>query len=255
VDKLSNGDEILFKDSVFNQTEYRIRFEWGEEGARRLAPISDVVVVVDVLSFTTCVEIVVSKESVVFPYRYKDQSAVTFARSVGAELADKRGKTPSLSPSSLFNLRPGSCIVLPSPNGSTCTVVAAQAGASVIAGCLRNASAVAAYIKQHYPTGTISVVACGERWPNGHLRPSFEDLIGAGAILNDFETEQLSPEAKSSVGAFRYVESNIQNTLSECASGRELISKGFPMDVTIASELNVSEVVPILKNGAYTKAL
>lgn len=54
---------------VFDQMSYRIRFEWGTEGIRRLAPRSQVVVIVDVLSFTTCVEVAVSRDVVVFPYR------------------------------------------------------------------------------------------------------------------------------------------------------------------------------------------
>ncbi len=109
---------------VFDQTSYRIRFEWGAEGVRRLAPRSHVVVIVDVLSFTTCVDVAVSRDAVVFPYRYKDDSAITFAQAVGALLAGKRGQVPSLSPDSLLTLAPHSRLVLPSPNGSTCTVIA-----------------------------------------------------------------------------------------------------------------------------------
>ena len=29
----------------------------------------------------------------------------------------------------------------------------------------------------------VAVIACGERWPDGGLRPSLEDRIGAGAVL------------------------------------------------------------------------
>jgi 2-phosphosulfolactate phosphatase len=36
----------------FDQSEYDIRFEWGLAGVKALAPICDVMVIVDVLSFT-----------------------------------------------------------------------------------------------------------------------------------------------------------------------------------------------------------
>ncbi|MDQ0896833.1 2-phosphosulfolactate phosphatase [Paenibacillus sp. V4I7] len=240
-------------DDVFNQGQYYVRFEWGAEGVKRLAPISSVVVIIDVLSFTTCVEVAVSRESLVYPYRYKDESAIKFAQSVSAILAEKRGKTPSLSPESLLSLPPQSRIVLPSPNGSTCTVVANESNAFTIAGCLRNAFAVSDFIKRHYPGDVISVIACGEQWENGMLRPAIEDLIAAGAILSQFDQSSLSPEAKIAVSAFIHAEHDIKTILKECSSGRELIEKGFPEDVIIASELNVSQVVPVFHNGAYVQ--
>ncbi len=36
-----------------SQQLYRVRLAWGAEGLRRLAPVSEVVVIVDVLSFST----------------------------------------------------------------------------------------------------------------------------------------------------------------------------------------------------------
>ncbi|ULO04759.1 2-phosphosulfolactate phosphatase [Paenibacillus sp. 19GGS1-52] len=242
---------IIINDDVFNQVQYRIRFEWGAEGVRRLAPLSSVVVIIDVLSFTTCVEVAVSREAFVFPYRYKDESAIKYAQSVNATLAEKRGKTPSLSPVSLLSLQQQSRIVLPSLNGSMCTVIATESNVFTIAGCLRNAFAVSDFIKRHYPDEVISVIACGEQWANGMLRPAIEDLIAAGAILSAFDQSVISPEAKIAVSAFSHAEHDIQTILSECSSGRELTEKGFPEDVIIASELNVSEVVPIFHNGAY----
>jgi phosphosulfolactate phosphohydrolase-like enzyme len=37
-----------------------------------------------------------------------------------------------------------------------------------------------------------------------------------------------------------------------CASGRELIALGYAGDVQIASALNVSNTVPVLRGAAYT---
>ena len=40
---------------TFDQREFDIRCEWGEQGVARLAPISDAVIIVDIMSFSTCV--------------------------------------------------------------------------------------------------------------------------------------------------------------------------------------------------------
>lgn len=239
--------------NVFDQTSYRIRFEWGVEGVRQLAPRSQVILVVDVLSFTTCVDIAVSRDAVVFPYRYKDDSAIEFAQSVGAQLAGKRGQVPSLSPVSLLSLASHSRLVLPSPNGSTCTIIARESEVLVLAGCLRNAHAISDFIHQQYPSAAVTVIACGEQWASGMLRPAIEDFIGAGAILSQFDPTELSPEAKMAAGAYEQVASDVPTIFAECSSGRELAATGFPADVAMASELNVSQTVPIFEDGAYRR--
>ncbi|WP_260850992.1 hypothetical protein [Rhodococcus sp. WB9] len=33
-------------------------------------------------------------------------------------------------------------------------------------------------------TSVVSVIAAGEKWPGGELRPAIEDLWGAGAVLS-----------------------------------------------------------------------
>ncbi len=43
--------------------------EWGLAGVEALAPHSDVMIIVDVLSFTTCVDIAIGRGGVVYPYR------------------------------------------------------------------------------------------------------------------------------------------------------------------------------------------
>src|SRR5579862_5302642 len=123
------------------QGRYRARLQWGAVVAPELT--EGVCVVVDVLRFTTAVEAAVSRGVAVYPYGWRDATAADFADSVQALLADGGDPAgPSLSPSSMDALAPGASLVLPSPNGATCAVLAAEAGARVVAGCLRNAAAV-----------------------------------------------------------------------------------------------------------------
>ncbi|HEX3964825.1 MAG TPA: 2-phosphosulfolactate phosphatase [Trebonia sp.] len=229
------------------QGKHRIRFQWGPVVAPALT--EGVCVVVDVLRFTTAVEAAVSRGVAVYPYRWRDATAGAFADDVHALLADGRDPAgPSLSPLSMDALPPGASLVLPSPNGSTCAVLASEAGAQVVAGCLRNAAAVAAWADA--AAGPVTVIACGERWPDGSLRPSLEDLLGAGAILS-LLTGDTSPEARAAIAAFRDAAHRLPEALAECASGRELIEKGQAADVSYAARLNASTTVPVLTDRAF----
>ncbi len=235
--------------SVLEQREFDVRFEWGQEGARLLGPVSDIVIIVDVLRFTTAVSVAVDRGAAVFPYPWDDPSADAFAKDHGAILATRGAGRLSLSPTSLLHLSEGERLVLPSPNGSTCAVVAAEAGSAVVAGSLRNASAVARFARA--PGRTVAVIAAGELWPGGQLRPAIEDLVGAGAILAGMRLGSLSPEARVAVAAFGAVSRDLLATISKCSSGRELAAKGWEEDLALASELDASDEVPILSGGAF----
>jgi len=140
------------------QVDYELRFDWGPAGVTALG--GEIVVVVDVLRFSTAVEAGVAAGLSVYPYRWETGTAEEFAASVGARLADGRDRAgPSLSPASLMGLETGSAVVLPSPNGSSCAVTASEAGATVVAGCLRNASSVARWVSAR--GGAVAVIAAG----------------------------------------------------------------------------------------------
>lgn len=235
---------------LFLQEGFDVRFEWGLEGVRALALHSDVVVIIDVLSFTTCVDVVLDRGGMVFPYPERGTSAQQYAWGKNAILAGKRGEHISLSPASLTRIDRGTRIVLPSPNGATCSFQAREEQATVIAACLRNASAVADWLNQR--EGIISVIAAGERWADGSLRPALEDLVAAGAVISQLKSRSLSPEARTAVAAFYAVQNDLPQTLAACGSGRELIARGFTEDITIAAQLNISSTVPILDGeGAF----
>lgn len=227
------------------QSDWEVRFEWGPAGVEAVP--ADAIVVVDVMRFTTAVDAAVSRGAVVFPYRWKDDSGSDYAKAVGALLADPGAAMgPSLSPVSLLSLGPGDRIVLPSPNGSTCAAVASAMGATIIAGCLRNASAIANWLRGR--GSSVTVIACGERWPDGSLRPSLEDYVGAGAIIEALGG-QCSPEAAAAAEAWRSAAPRLDHVLSSCASGKELVARGWSGDLAFASAVDASTSVPVLQDG------
>ncbi|MEM9807446.1 MAG: 2-phosphosulfolactate phosphatase [Cyanobacteria bacterium P01_D01_bin.56] len=231
----------------FDQANFDIRCEWGQQGIKHLATTSDVVIIVDVLSFSTCVEIATTRGATIFPYRWRDHTAKEFAKTIDAKLAEKRGSSRySLSPASLLQISRGTRLVLPSPNGATLSL--ATGTTPTLAGCLRNCRAIALAALQYGQS--ITIVPAGERWPDGSLRPAFEDLVGAGAIAQTL-TGRLSPEAQAAVAVYQSVQSNIADAIQQCSSGRELIEIGFEQDVTLAAQVNVSDCVPKLVNDAY----
>jgi 2-phosphosulfolactate phosphatase len=233
------------------QHGYRRRMDWGRAGVQLLAREVDLVIVVDVLSFSTAVSVAVERGAAVIPYRVPDTSAADYARGIGATLAgaDRSGPGPTLSPASLTALRGGERLVLPSPNGAGCASLAAEAGASVVAGCLRNASAVARFAALR--GGPTAVIAAGELWPDGRLWPAVEDLIGAGAVLAGIDADAMSPEAKAAVAVFRAARDDLLEALAGSASGRELVDRGFSDDVAMAARLDVTDLVPMLRDGVF----
>lgn len=232
----------------FAQQDYACRCEWGPDAVTVLAP-ADVIIVVDVFSFTTCVDVAVSRGVAILPYAWNDPSAAEFASAQGAELAGRRRKTRySLAPQSYMDAPAGLRCVLPSPNGARVTIAAAASGAVVLAGCLRNARAVAAAAERC--GRTFNVIPAGERWLDGGLRPALEDALGAGAILAGLPGSR-SPEAAAMVAIFESFCDALVDTLDACGSGRELTGRGHLQDKIIAGELDVSSCVPRFDGTAF----
>jgi 2-phosphosulfolactate phosphatase len=257
------GQDVTVDDvDWFDQGEFGVRFDWGPNGLRRLAPRSDVVVIVDVLSFTTAVDVALGRGATVLPYRWHDGNESTYAAEHGAVVAGVgEAERWTLAPATLTDLPSGTRLVLPSPNGSALSFGAAEAGAkTVVAGCLRNAPAVAAWIIGQRP-GVVSVLAAGERWKGdtGPLRPAVEDLLGAGAVLDALVTggpdSDLSPEAAAARAAFRDAAAGDLNvTLHACGSGREKAAKGSSADTDLAAAHGASGCVPALAGAAFVDA-
>lgn len=208
-------------ESPFDQHRYQVRHDWGFEGLRRLAP-ADLVVIVDVLRFSTTVTDAVA-----------------------------RGETAALDADAHAV----------SINGAAVAEAAAQSGAVVLLGCLRNAAAVAraALDIQHARAArtSIAVIAAGElagREPGSPLRFAVEDQLGAGAIvdaLGDLGVDHTSPEAAAACEAFRGLRGAVRHLLTASGSGQELLDRDARDEVLNAAAVDAASVVPILRDGTF----
>ncbi|MFP5488756.1 MAG: 2-phosphosulfolactate phosphatase [Acidimicrobiia bacterium] len=206
--------------------EWAYRLGWGHDGLVALAPECDVVVVVDVLRFSSAVSAAVEAGVRVDPFPWGDLRAAEHAERIGAALA----------------------------------VEAAERSVPfVLAGCLRNATATArrALVLAH--GGTIGVVAAGERWHDvdGPLRPAVEDLIGAGAVLHALDPAGsvappcCDPEARAARAAFLDARPLLAEVLAATRTGQELIARGDADDVSTSAELDATYVAAQLIDGTF----
>ena len=212
----------------FDQSTYQVRFEWGVAGLRRLAP-ADVIVVVDVLRFSSTVTDAVASGGTV-------------------DLADAAGW---------------------SRNGAAVAAAAASGDATVLLGSLRNAAAVAKTVleiqNRRQQRTSVSVIAAGELTGAGELRFAVEDQLGAGTViaaLSDLGADHTSPEAAAVCESARGLRRATRHLLSASGSAKE-IAEGVdatarieavglvPTATTAAAEVDATEVVPVLTEGSF----
>lgn len=243
--------------SPYAQDGFRVGFDWAATGAAAVP--GSITAVVDVLSFTTAVTVAADLGIDVYPYRWRDESAVAYAKQYDAVLAVGRSEAGpgevSLSPVTIRQAQGIERLVLPSPNGSTICQQLSDSGATVIAVSLRNRVAAAEWVSKRLaedPQLTVVAIAAGERWKDGSLRPAVEDLWGAGGFLAALDVDGFSPEARAASAAFKDAQDDLPSLLHECAGGRELTQYGFPEDVAIAAEVDSSRSVPVLQDGKLT---
>ncbi|MBD3943129.1 2-phosphosulfolactate phosphatase [Microbacterium sp. NEAU-LLC] len=208
-------------ESPFDQHRYQVRHEWGAAGLARLAP-ADVVVVVDVLRFSTTVTDAVA-----------------------------RGESVPLDASAHAV----------SINGAAIAQAAAAPGATVLLGCLRNARAVAdAVLDVQHRRGdrtSIAVIAAGElsgREPGAPLRFAVEDQLGAGAIVDALGTlgiDHTSPDAAAAAEAFHGLRGALRHLLTASGSGQELLARDARDEVLNAAAVDAASVVPVLRDGVF----
>ncbi|MGV2940256.1 2-phosphosulfolactate phosphatase [Mesobacillus sp. LC4] len=245
---------------MFSQAPFKVKMEWGRRGAREAAERGDIIIIVDVLSFSSTVVAALNAGAVIFPYP-PNRDGKKYASSIGAQYILGRAEAartgnPTLSPVTFNEEHLNERFVLTSLNGAYCSWIAAKVPALLI-GSLLNASAAAVLAgKLQQETGAdITIVSCGEMWNDARededgLRPSVEDYLGAGAILSGLGGSK-SPEAEVCAGAFMVSVNRLKELVWDSGSGRELRERGYEDDVKYCCQLNVTGTVPIMKDGRF----
>ena len=244
-----------------------VHVTWGPTGAALAAERGDVVVVVDVMSFSTTLSIAVARQFTCLVYSSAEIEQLggpaLAAIRLGARPLSSRAKAvpgrPSLSPASLLFAEPGQRVVVTSLNGASVVAAAASASALLI-GSLRNATAcarTAAQLLGATRAGRVTVVACGEQWASvapgaAGIRPCAEDWLGAGAICAGLAELGYSLSAEARLAAATWSTDLGFEDLSDCVSARELRSAGYAADVELALQVDTDEKVPVRMAGEQT---
>ncbi|WP_244632402.1 2-phosphosulfolactate phosphatase [Microbacterium sp. Se63.02b] len=154
--------------SPFDQSTYQVRLDWGTAGLARLAA-SDVVIVVDVLRFS---------------------STVIDAVASGAEVALAEAEEWSRNGAAVASAVSADATVL----------VGGIRNASAVA------RAVQTIQERRQARTSVAVIAAGEADAAGALRFAVEDQLGAGAIilaLSDRGIDHTAPDAAVAAEGFR----------------------------------------------------
>ena len=211
------------------QAKYQVRFDWGAAGAERVGPGAHVVVLVDALSFTTAA--VVAAE----------RAAVADAADAGA-VDDDATASPT-----------GDAY------GAALAASLAATGVVVLAASLRNRAAVADHIlalqERRGARTIVAIIATGEpESADGGIRFTIEDQLTAGAVVDalvGIGIDHTSPEAAVASAAFEGLRHAIVHLIGASGSAVALAAAGRRAEARLATERDVTTVVPEWRDGAF----
>lgn len=210
----------------FDQSTYQVRLDWGVDGLARLAP-ADIVVVVDVLRFSS-----------------------TVADAVAAG-------TPVALDDALGWSRNGAAVAAGA--GGAIVLVGGIRNASAVA------AAITTLQERRQARTSVAVVAAGEVDDSGALRFAVEDHLGAGAVIDALTSrgiDHTAPDAAVAAEGFRALRRALRHMISASGSAREIAggvaatdlmsAAGVaPTTATDAAELDALDVVPVLRDGTF----
>ena len=233
-------------------------FSCGEDN---YLPVVDVWLVIDVLRATTVMTRWFELGGTeLYPVKSPDE-----ARQLVLELRD-RGSLPLLmgevnglppegfdlgnSPTELTYdlIREHYCGVMSTTNGTVALNQAASSGSPVIAVSIRNYSACLDYALK---LGNRIGLLCSGR----KRRPSWEDTLCAGAILEDLQTRselEMTDAAYMALTLWKARSEDLRTYVMHSTHAKYLETINFADDITFCCECNSSTVVPMLSTDEKT---
>jgi len=210
----------------FGQAKYQVRFDWGPAGAERVVPGAHIVVLVDALSFTTAAVVAAEQD--------------TDAPPAAAD-AD------------------GPAVVAGDRHTAALAASLAATGVVVLAASLRNRAAVAGRIlalqQQRGERTIVAIIAAGESvGADGGTRFAIEDQLTAGAVVDALVAvgiDHTSPEAAVACAAFEGLRHAIVHLIGASGSGVELTAAGRRAEARLATECDVTTIVPEWRDGTF----
>jgi 2-phosphosulfolactate phosphatase len=116
----------------------------------------------------------------------------------------------------------------------------------VLVGCMRNARAVARIARQL--GNTVLVIPMGDKLSDDEFKTCSEDFIAAGAIISYMKGTR-SPESNAAQDIYNSSKGDIEEMVKLSSSARQMILKGFSIEVDQACQFNKSKHVPLLEKG------
>lgn len=139
----------------------------------------------------------------------------------------------------------GKRLALTTTNGTRC-VALSQDAEEIVAGALRNRSAVARYL---LATGRDAVLFCAG-WKD---RPNLEDTLLAGALAEALIAHFACGDDAtwSALTLWEAARSDLSNWARRTSHYKRLVDKGMREDVLHCLELDNSQLVPVLRDGVF----
>ena len=228
-------------------------------GVRRVDPDVDVLIVVDVLSFTTAVEVALTHGLEVLPFGSGDAAAYATSEKamvVGDPASGLAGSPTAIAEYSEASHSAGR-LLIPESSGSALCFGLIEHPATVVAASLRNRTAVAEWVLARQAEKgdrfRVAVIATGDERADG-IRFAAEDLLGAGAVIDALAVvgiDYCSPEAAVATAAFGALKRATGHLISASVSGQEVLAMGLRSDIDLASEIDVSRTVPVLRGNLF----